>query len=170
MAENSGIRKHCSYEEKYEYKVIYKETVSHVYLSPVSLPNLSNSFLKSLSTITHNHSNKRLPADTFMEGKMSSFFHYTVIRSVWVSAKFGTCTVVSVNGTLVEDKMRRFTGECEHFSFNNCPIYTDDGASAKFSTNSHDTVNSESFYTTLGVLIYYKNGNITALYPLPPYP
>jgi hypothetical protein len=31
---------------------------------------------------------------------------YTVIRFVRVSAKFGTCTVVSVNGTLVEGKMR----------------------------------------------------------------
>ncbi len=40
--------------------------------------------------------------------------------------------------TLVEDTMRRFKGECAHFSFNKCPIYTDDGASAKFSTNSHE--------------------------------
>jgi hypothetical protein len=60
---------------------------------------------------------------------------YTVIRSVRVSAKFGTCTVVSVNGTHVEDKMRKFKSECELFSFNECPIYTHDGASAKFSTN-----------------------------------
>jgi hypothetical protein len=64
---------------------------------------------------------------------------YTVIRFVWVSAKFGTCTVVSVNGTLVEHKMRRFKGECAHFVFNKYPIYTHDGASAKFSTNSHET-------------------------------
>jgi hypothetical protein len=35
----------------------------------------------------------------------------TVIRFVGASAKFGTCTVVSVNGTLVEDKMRRFKDE-----------------------------------------------------------
>ncbi len=48
-----------------------------------------------------------------------------------------------VNGTLVEDKMRRFQGECEHFRFNKCPIYTHDGASAKFSTNSHEMDNSE---------------------------
>ncbi len=47
-----------------------------------------------------------------------------------------------VNGTLVEDKMRRFKGECEHFRFNKCPIYTDDGASAKFSTNSQEMDNS----------------------------
>ena len=43
---------------------------------------------------------------------------------------------------LVEDKMRRFNGECEHFRFNKCPIYTHDGASAKFRTNSHETDNS----------------------------
>jgi hypothetical protein len=46
---------------------------------------------------------------------------------------------MSVNGTLAEDKMRRFKGECAHFSFNKCPIYTHDGASDKFSTNSHET-------------------------------
>ncbi len=56
-------------------------------------------------------------------------------------AKFGG-TVVSVNGTLVEDKMRGFKGECAHFSFNNFPIYTHDGASAKFSTDSQETDNS----------------------------
>ncbi len=66
----------------------------------------------------------------------------TVIRFVWVSATFGTCTVVTVNGTLVEDKMLSFQDECAHFSFNKCPIYTHDGASAKFSTNSHKTDNS----------------------------
>jgi hypothetical protein len=44
--------------------------------------------------------------------------------------------------TLVEDKMRRFKGECAHFTFNKCIIYTHDGASAKFSTNSHETDNS----------------------------
>ncbi len=67
---------------------------------------------------------------------------YTVIRFLWVSAKFSTCTVVRVNGTLVEDKMRRFKGECEHFRFNKCPIYTHDGASGKFSTNSQEMDNS----------------------------
>jgi hypothetical protein len=45
-----------------------------------------------------------------------------------------------VNETLVEEKMRRFKGECPHFSFNKCPIYTHNSASAKFSTNSHETV------------------------------
>ncbi len=47
--------------------------------------------------------------------------------------------VVSVNGTLGEDKMRGFKGECAHFSSNKCPIYTHDRASAKFITNSHET-------------------------------
>jgi hypothetical protein len=46
---------------------------------------------------------------------------------------------VCVNGTLVEDKMRRFKGECEHFILNKGPIYTHDGASVKFSTNSNET-------------------------------
>ncbi len=36
-------------------------------------------------------------------------FAYTVIRSVWVSAKIGTCTVLSVNVTLAEAKMCTFT-------------------------------------------------------------
>ncbi len=47
-----------------------------------------------------------------------------------------------MSGTLVEDKMRRFNGECGHFIFNKYPIYTHDGASAKFSTNSHEMDNS----------------------------
>ncbi len=66
----------------------------------------------------------------------------TVIRLVWVSAKFGICTVVTVNGTLVEAKMCTFTLESTHFIFNQCPIYTHDGASAKFRTNSQETDNS----------------------------
>ncbi len=53
------------------------------------------------------------------------------------SAKFGTCTVMNVNGTLAEDKMRRFKGVCAHFSLNKCSIYTHDGANAKVSTNAH---------------------------------
>jgi hypothetical protein len=64
---------------------------------------------------------------------------YTVIRFLWVGDKFGTYTIASVNGTLVEDKMRRFKGERAHFIFNKGPIYTHDGASAKFTTNSHET-------------------------------
>ncbi len=46
---------------------------------------------------------------------------------------------MSVNGTLVEAKMCTFTLESTHFIFNKCPIYTHDGASAKFSTNSQET-------------------------------
>jgi hypothetical protein len=46
---------------------------------------------------------------------------------------------VSVNGTLVEAKMCTFTLVSTHFIFNKFPIYIHDGASAKFSTNSHET-------------------------------
>jgi hypothetical protein len=81
-----------------------------------------------------------------------SYAYYTVIRFVWVSAKFGTCTFVSVIRTLVEDKMRRFKSDCAHFSFNKCPIYTHDGASAKFSTNSHETDYSVLYDTTTSAL------------------
>jgi hypothetical protein len=63
--------------------------------------------------------------------------HCKPFRVSYCSAKFGTCTVVSVNGTLVEDNMRWFKGECAHFSFNKYPIYTLNGASAKFSTKTH---------------------------------
>jgi hypothetical protein len=42
-------------------------------------------------------------------------------------------------GDLVEIKMCVFTFESTHFIFNKCPIYTHDGASAKFSTNSQET-------------------------------
>ncbi len=46
---------------------------------------------------------------------------------------------MSVNGTLDKAKMCVFTLESTHFIFNKCPIYTHDAASAKFSTNSHET-------------------------------
>jgi hypothetical protein len=42
---------------------------------------------------------------------------------------------VNVYGTLVENKMRRFKGECSHFRFNMCFIYAHDGASAKALTH-----------------------------------
>jgi hypothetical protein len=53
-----------------------------------------------------------------------SFYCNTIfaIRFVSASAKFGICSVVGLNGALVEDKMRRLKGKCEHFSFNKCPI------------------------------------------------
>jgi hypothetical protein len=46
---------------------------------------------------------------------------------------------VSVNGKLVEDIMCKFKGECAHFRFNKCLFYTQDSASAKLSTSSHET-------------------------------
>ncbi len=48
---------------------------------------------------------------------------------------------MGVNGLLVEDKMRIFKSESAQFSFIKCPIYTHDGASAKFITNSQETDN-----------------------------
>jgi hypothetical protein len=63
----------------------------------------------------------------------------TVIRFVFFSAKFCTCTVMSVNRTLDESKMCTFTLEYTRFIFNKCLIYTHDGASAKFSTSSLET-------------------------------
>jgi hypothetical protein len=51
---------------------------------------------------------------------------------------------VSVNGTLVEAKMCIFILDSTDLIFNKCPIYTYDGASAKFSTNSHETDYSEA--------------------------
>ncbi len=39
--------------------------------------------------------------------------------------------------------MCKFTLESTHVIVNKCPIYTYDGASAKFSTNSHETDYSE---------------------------
>ncbi len=38
--------------------------------------------------------------------------------------------------------MRGFEGECAHFSLNNCPIYTHDNASTKYSTDSQEADNS----------------------------
>jgi hypothetical protein len=46
---------------------------------------------------------------------------------------------VSLNGTPVEAKLCIFTLESTHFIFILCPIYIDDGASAKFNTNSQIT-------------------------------
>jgi hypothetical protein len=45
----------------------------------------------------------------------------------------------TVNGTLVEAKMCTFTLKSSHFIFNKCPMYTHDGTSAKFITNSQGT-------------------------------
>jgi hypothetical protein len=76
---------------------------------------------------------------------------YTVIFFGWVSAKFNTCTVVSVNGTHVEAKMSTFTLESTHFTINKSPIYTHDGASAKFCTNSYET--DYSVHTTYSLIL-----------------
>ncbi len=54
---------------------------------------------------------------------MIKLLNYTAIRFVSSSAKFGICTAVGLNGTLVEDKIRGSLGECEHFSLNKCHIY-----------------------------------------------
>ncbi len=48
-----------------------------------------------------------------------------------------------INGTLVELKICTFTLESTRFTFDKCPISTHDGASVKFSTNSHETEYSE---------------------------
>jgi hypothetical protein len=42
--------------------------------------------------------------------------------SYQINAKFGTCTVVGLNGTLVEANMFSFTLESTHFFFNKVPI------------------------------------------------
>ncbi len=47
---------------------------------------------------------------------------YTVIRYVSTNAKVGTCTVVIVNGTLAEDKMRRFEGERANLASRSVPF------------------------------------------------
>jgi hypothetical protein len=48
--------------------------------------------------------------------------HCYPFRMSYCSAKFGTCTVVSVNGTLVEGKMCTFTLEPAHFIFTSVPF------------------------------------------------
>jgi hypothetical protein len=58
----------------------------------------------------------------------------TDIRFMY-STKFGACTVVGLNGTLVELKMFRFILEYLHFIFIKCPFWTLDGANVKFSTS-----------------------------------
>ncbi len=91
-----------------------------------------------------------------MNERSAEIYTHTVIRFVWVSAKFGTSTVVSLNGTLVEDEMPRFKGECAHFRFNKCPIYTNDGASAKFSPNSLGADNSARYCTWLKCIVKWR--------------
>ncbi len=93
--------------------------------------------------------------------------YFTVIRFVLVSAKFA-CTVVTVNGTLVETKMCPFTLKFMHFIFNKCPIYTHDCASVLLSTGCDET----DFCTvwdrqgTVHQILDYRNssGRKTVLY------
>jgi hypothetical protein len=47
-----------------------------------------------------------------------------------------------LNGTLVEDKMRRFKCECAHFSFNKFPIYIHDAVQVPNLALTHTTENS----------------------------
>ncbi len=61
---------------------------------------------------------------------------------------------------LVEDKCI----ECAHFSFNTCLIYTHDGASAKYSTNSHETDNSAVPIQVL--LFFYLSSPALLLCPI----
>ncbi len=55
-----------------------------------------------------------------------------------VGVKFGTCTVVGLNGLLVKAKMFTFTLEFPHFIFK-CPMYSHDGGNAKFSNSCDET-------------------------------
>ncbi len=61
---------------------------------------------------------------------------------------------MSVNGTLVEAKMWTFTLESTNFIFKKCPIYTHDGAGAKFSTNPHEMDYSVGLRQKFGVAIF----------------
>ncbi len=63
---------------------------------------------------------------------------------------------MSVNETLVEEKMHTLQGEYAQLSFNKCPIYTHDDASAKLSTNSHETENSV-YMADFSEPHYFKN-------------
>jgi hypothetical protein len=49
------------------------------------------------------------------------------------SAKFGICTVVGLNGKLVEAKYTLGTLECAYFNFNKCTMKIHGDANAKFS-------------------------------------
>ncbi len=65
-------------------------------------------------------------------------------------------------GHLLQLKMCTFTLESTHFIFNKCPIDIHDGASAKFSTKSHESVYSVVLsmvymYDSYGIDLYvYK--------------
>jgi hypothetical protein len=104
--------------------------------------------------------NKKISRYLFYEIVFTLFARsYNVNRFVRISAKFGTCTVVSVNWTLVEDKMRRFKGEYTvHILAATIVLFTLYVDGARACTNSHETDNSVSI---LGIL------NINPIYCTP---
>jgi hypothetical protein len=53
---------------------------------------------------------------------ITSAHSYTVICFASISAKFGICTIVDVNGTLVEAKIHTSSDLSSYFSFNKCLI------------------------------------------------
>jgi hypothetical protein len=55
--------------------------------------------------------------------------------------------------------MRTFTLESMHFIFTKCAIYTHDGASAKFSTNSQETDYSAGFLTKISYLYLFLSAS-----------
>ncbi len=69
------------------------------------------------------------------------------IRFFSISAKFGICTIVGLNGTLAEAEIRTWDTQCAYFSFNKCSIKTRDSASAKFSNNWDETEYSVPVYS-----------------------
>jgi hypothetical protein len=62
------------------------------------------------------------------------------LLSVSCSAKFDTCTVVGLNGTLVELKKFKFILEYLHFIFIKCPILTHDAANGLQCTNTKSCI------------------------------
>ncbi len=62
-------------------------------------------------------------------------------------------TVESINETHVEDKLCTFTIEYTHFILSQCPIYTHEGASAKFSINLQE-IDYSAVLAILGHLRY----------------
>jgi hypothetical protein len=82
---------------------------------------------------------KRLERGEYRGGEGVEDWGALLSVSCQVNAKFGTGTIVGLNGTLVEAKRFIFTLECTHFIFNKCPIYTHNGANAKFNTNWDET-------------------------------
>jgi hypothetical protein len=99
--------------------------------SPATYQIMSNNFIRDRTVLDLSEGQPSIPRSPCQRP-------YTVICFVSTSAKCCTSTVVSENGTLVEDKMRIFKGEYALFSFNKSPIDTQYSASAKFNTNSHE--------------------------------